>query len=416
MMRVLFLASLCAAFLALSGGTAYGALERNFDLSRGGGPQFQCQLGQRLGTEADSIRLVAASAVPYDHLVFLRTDSGFTASFELVTSVLRDGTGLFAERITRQEVSTDVYAETNSRVKNVVHVDQFLVPPGDYSVRVTLTADKRTRRKSKWEGKISLAASDPLLRVSDIYWISEDTTSTTLGLPRVTETFATDEQDAVARVQVFSTGREDLRLAWTVLGEKGDTVRSDVTRITPDGTIQTHEYVVPIEELPAYPYRLRLEAEGNGRREVRTREFSVRIPGIPASITDIDLAVRQLKYIATSDENRRLREALPEEKERLFKEFWRRRDPDDGMAKMEEYYYRVEYANEQFSTHRVGWETDRGRIYILYGEPTDIERHPFEAGTRPYEIWFYASPSRRFVFVDYTGFGDYTLVSPEWGY
>jgi len=415
-MRTLWIAGLLLALIAAAGDELRGAPDRNPYLSRGGGPQFRCQLGQRLGVELDSIRLVAASSVPYDHLVFLRTDSGFAASFELVTAVFREGTGLFAERITRQSVSTEAYAETNSRTKNVVHVDMFLVPPGDYTVRVTLTVERGARRKSKWEGTISLAASDPLLRVSDIYWVSEDTSSTALGIPRVTETFATTEDEVIARVQLFSAGSEPIRLAWSVLGEKGDTLQSEVTRISPTASIQTHEFIGGIEKLTASTYRLRLEAEGNGRREVRTREFSVRIPGIPASITDIDLAIRQLKYIATSEETRRFREALPEQKEALFREFWRKRDSSDGRAKMEEYYYRVEYAIEKFSTHRTGWETDRGRIYILYGEPTDIERHPFEAGTRPYEIWFYANLSRRFVFVDYTGFGDYTLVSPEWGY
>jgi hypothetical protein len=80
---------------------------------------------------------------------------------------------------------------------------------------------------------------------------------------------------------------------------------------------------------------------------------------------------------------------------------------------MDEYYLRVEYANENFSTNRDGWETDRGRIYVLYGEPTDIERHPFEINSKPYEVWYYDHLNRRFVFVDYTGFGDYELTWPE---
>jgi hypothetical protein len=83
---------------------------------------------------------------------------------------------------------------------------------------------------------------------------------------------------------------------------------------------------------------------------------------------------------------------------------------------MESYYGRVQYANEHFRTNHEGWDTDRGHIYILYGEPTDIERHPFEAGSYPYEVWYYSQLAKRFMFVDYTGFGDYSLVTPEWGY
>jgi GWxTD domain-containing protein len=386
--------------------------------SEGSGPQFRCQLGQRLGIERDSLHLIAAVSIPYDNLIFLRSDSGFLASFEIVTSVFRQGSGLYAERIATQNASTMVFAETNSRVRNAVHVEEFVVPPGDYRVRVTLTVDKESRRKSKWEGTISLPPADPLLRLSDIYWVSEDVGLAELGAPRLVEGFLTTEQEARARVQLFSSGPHDVHLIWTVLDEKNDTVRSQVDTLHPTEQIQTHEYTLQIHGLAPERYVLRLEAEGNGRREVRIRQFTIRIPGVPLSVTDFDLAIRQMRYIASNEEYNKLRSAPPQDRERLFKEFWKKRDPTPDTEEnelLEEYFRRVEYANEHFSTNRPGWETDRGRIYIIYGEPTDIERHPFEADSRPYEIWFYSQIARHFVFVDYTGFGDYTLIGSEWG-
>jgi GWxTD domain-containing protein len=179
------------------------------------------------------------------------------------------------------------------------------------------------------------------------------------------------------------------------------------------------DFVLRIRYLLPQTYTIRVTAEGNGRREERTRTFGVRIPGVPPSITNLDDAVRQVKYIATSAENKQLRNASPREKPEVFREFWKRRDPTPKTEQnelMDEYYLRVQFSNENFTTNREGWETDRGRIYIVYGPPTDIERHPFEANSRPYEIWYYSPIARRFVFVDYTGFGDYTLAGPEWGY
>lgn len=388
-------------------------------LSEGDGPQFRCQLGQRLGTEPDSLRLIAAMSVPYDNLVFLRADSGFTAEFELVTTVLRADGGLYAERISNQEVTALTFVETNSRVRNAVHVEEFLVPPGEYKVRVTLTAARESRRKAKWEGNISLTQSDPLLRLSDIYWVTEDVSLAELGVPRLVESFSTSEDSAQARVQFYSAGSEPVQMLWVLQGEANDTVRTATQTVTPTGAVQNVEYTLQIAGLPAQQYVLRLQAAGNGRTEARERRFHIRIPGIPISIRDLDLAIRQLRYLASGDEYRDLREAAPAERERLFKEFWNRRDPTTGTEQnelMDEYYRRVEYSNDKFASNRSGWETDRGRIYILYGEPTDIERHPFEANSRPYEIWYYSHIARRFVFVDYTGFGDYSLASPEWGY
>lgn len=388
-------------------------------LSTGDGPQFRCQLGQRIGTERDSVRLVVAMSVPYDNLVFLRADSGFIASFELVTSVFRDGTGLYDERITALDVPVAAFAETNSRTRNALHVDEFIVPAGDYRVRAALTSKKQAGRKSKWEGSISLAPTDSLLRISDVYWIAEDSRLADLGVPRLVEGFSAGDYEARARVQLYSAAAGPLRLTWVLLNEAADTLTVQTETVQPTGSLQLFEFAVIIDSLRAQNYMLRLEVEGNGRRETRARPFSVRIPGIPQSITDLDLAIRQLKYIATSEENSRLRRALPGERDRLFRDFWKRRDPSAGTDEnelMDEYYRRVEYSNTHFSTNRDGWEVDRGRIFVLYGEPTDIERHPFEPGSRPYEIWFYSNLGRRFVFVDYTGFGDYQLASPEWGY
>jgi GWxTD domain-containing protein len=387
--------------------------------STGNGPGFRAQIGQRLSANEDSLLLFVAVSVPYDNLVFLRTDSGFSASFELVTTLLQDGQGLVGERIRNIHVETAAYAETNSRTKNAVHAEDFLAAPGSYTIRVTMTDQTDIHHKAKWEGKITLAQTDPLLRVSDIYWVQEDTNLAQLGVPRLVESFYSSEDSAHARVQLFSKGTDPIRLQWSVLTDAGDTVRTDVSFLPTSADVNTANYVLYFHDLTAQNYVLSLDAEGNGRREVRSRKFSIRLPGVPASITDLGQAIRQLKYVATTEENKRLRQADPSDRERLFREFWQRRDPTPKTEQnelMDEYYLRVQYANENFSTNREGWETDRGRIYVIYGPPTDIERHPFEADSRPYEIWYYSQIARRFVFVDYTGFGDYTLASPEWGY
>jgi len=64
------------------------------------------------------------------------------------------------------------------------------------------------------------------------------------------------------------------------------------------------------------------------------------------------------------------------------------------------------------SIGREGWEIDRGRVYILHGEPDEIERMPSSEDRKPYEIWhFYQIENGvQFIFVDRSGFGDYLLV------
>ena len=119
-----------------------------------------------------------------------------------------------------------------------------------------------------------------------------------------------------------------------------------------------------------------------------------------------------------------------EEREKFIEEFWYRRDPDPDTVEneyREEYYERLAYVNEHFSSGIPGYKTDRGRIYLKYGKPDDIESHPAggsyqrdpsEGGgstsTYPFERWFYRNiPGRSgadIEFVDPTGTGEYRLA------
>lgn len=51
---------------------------------------------------------------------------------------------------------------------------------------------------------------------------------------------------------------------------------------------------------------------------------------------------------------------------------------------------RVKFANGHFRyDFKDGYLTDRGRIYCLYGKPSQIDKYPFQGDTREYEIWHY---------------------------
>ena len=136
-------------------------------------------------------------------------------------------------------------------------------------------------------------------------------------------------------------------------------------------------------------------------------------------------------YIITSEE-RAVFENLTtvDEKEQFVEQFWFRRDPDPRTADNEfraEHYRRIAYANEKFGSGLPGWQTDRGRIYIIHGPPTEIESHPTggiyerpmsEGGgstnTFPFEVWRYryiegVGDDVRLEFVDTTMAGEYRL-------
>ncbi len=143
-----------------------------------------------------------------------------------------------------------------------------------------------------------------------------------------------------------------------------------------------------------------------------------------------------VRWIIT-DEERKTFNVLKtdDEREQFIEQFWLRRDPDpdtDSNEYREEYYTRIAYANEKFTSGIPGWKTDRGRIYIMFGKPDQIESHPsggsydrptWEGGgttsTYPFEIWWYrylegVGSDIEIEFVDPTGSGEYRIArSPD---
>ena len=125
----------------------------------------------------------------------------------------------------------------------------------------------------------------------------------------------------------------------------------------------------------------------------------------------------RVRYIITKEESHIFLDLPDEEKEQFKEEFWERRDPDPNTEENEfklEYYKRMDDADELFiSEGKPGWMTDRGRIYVIYGPPDEVERHPYELDSVPYEIWYYYRTAMKFIFVDEHGIGDYRLFSPR---
>src|SRR5437899_1913422 len=111
-------------------------------------------------------------------------------------------------------------------------------------------------------------------------------------------------------------------------------------------------------------------------------------------------------YIITDEERQAWKRlATDEEREQFIEQFWLRRDPTPDTVEnefKEEHYRRIAYANERYASGIPGWKADRGRIYITFGPPDEIESHPSggsyerppeEGGgttsTYPFEQWRY---------------------------
>jgi len=113
-----------------------------------------------------------------------------------------------------------------------------------------------------------------------------------------------------------------------------------------------------------------------------------------------------------------------DERNRFIEAFWRKRDPNRATPVNEfrqEHYRRLDYANTYLGreTFREGWQTDRGRFYIILGEPREIQRFDGYNGVVSAHLWFYqgerglAVPSFFYLLFFKRGdIGEYQLYHP----
>jgi GWxTD domain-containing protein len=139
-----------------------------------------------------------------------------------------------------------------------------------------------------------------------------------------------------------------------------------------------------------------------------------------------------VSYVITDEERKAFKQfATDEEREQFVEQFWLRRDPTPDTVEneyKEEHYRRIAYANEHYASGIPGWKSDRGRIYITFGPPDEIDSHPSggsyqrptaegggETSTYPFEDWRYRyiegiGNDVNIEFVDPTLTGEYRMT------
>ena len=149
-----------------------------------------------------------------------------------------------------------------------------------------------------------------------------------------------------------------------------------------------------------------------------------------ANVADLDDEFARMQHIVPRDERKMYQSlANADAKSKFILSLWEAHKPEEyvnGLAFRRVYLTRAREADAKFtSVLRPGWKSDQGRVFILYGFPSNIEREPSNPTVKPYEIWRYDEIQGGviFVFADRTGFKNYELIhsshrnelqNPEW--
>ncbi|MDH3214912.1 MAG: GWxTD domain-containing protein [Candidatus Krumholzibacteria bacterium] len=370
--------------------------------------------------------------LPHSNLVFLRKGDHFEAKYRVYVRVF-DGSGkrMVDSAVLRKTVVVSGYEETRSHKNSSTLSRQFALSPGDYVVRSTarvanthLVFSRETAVTVPDIMRSGIGVSKPRFFAAAV-----DTSRAGRVLRRIgqEERIYVEQKDHATFAALdgqpgleFDLYLEDVLqdsircvLTYEVVGRDNSQVLYGRRTVRLMGAEDQFVVSFNVDEWSPgrYVFNIKASLAEPLRESVATLPFDVEFTRAMLS-RHFDVTISILSLIASEDEIKRFEEASEADRAALWLLFWKGRDPTPRTEEnetLEEHWRRVRYANENFATSEPGWRSDRGKIYIRYGEPDeiDVRSDPYVQGQ--YLIWRYYEDNLTFVFYDRFGLGEYIL-------
>ena len=362
--------------------------------------------------------------VPFAAVQFERNSNGFEGGYSVTVSIyMEDGETLYLEKLWNEKITVKSFRETSAKENFNLSYRSFKLAPGKYLLKTTVT-DRDSRKEYSSENYYNVREFSPKPSISDIMLIAQMkiVEGNNRIIPNVSRNVSENKKEINIFFEIYSDSSTNSNIEYIVTNKDNKILyeSSGKQLINKDKT-QVFYTISDSTLLNLGNYILTVRLKDNNEKTLAStsKAFYSRWAGLPATVDNIDEAIDQLIYIANPNEIEYMRNGKDEEeKTKRFIEYWKTKDPSPGNEENEvfqEYFGRVNFANEQFSHYSEGWQSDRGMVFIILGPPNNIDRHPFEYDAKPYEIWEYYEINRSFTFLDESGFGDYRLITPMYG-
>ncbi|MFC2102813.1 GWxTD domain-containing protein [Bacteroidota bacterium] len=361
--------------------------------------------------------------VPFQEVQFIRTANGYEGGYSVTISIYsEDKETLLLEKMWSEKIVSGSFEESSSKDNFNITFRSFQMDPGKYYIKNTIM-DKDSRNEYSTGKEFTVKDFSKRPSISDIMLVSKRTVvdSQSKIIPNISGNVSGVLNGTNLYFELYSDSVKEFRIDYKITNKDEEEVYSNSVDQFLNKDLTQIYYTIKDIKLGLGKYNLTLDLlDENGEVIAsNSKGFYSRWEGLPSAVDDIDVAIAQVVYIATPEEIEFMESGENEdEKTKRFLDFWKAKDPSPGNEDNEvfdEYYARVSYSNENFSHYIEGWRSDRGLVFITLGAPNNIDRHPFEYDSKPYEVWQYYDLNRSFTFVDYTGFGDYRLITPLYG-
>ena len=427
-MSVKYFSILCLALLSISCTNKYID-----EIERGAGYEYQPGFPEiRLVAssfidEQDSTKLNVAVELVYGSMVYGKEDNQFVATgvlnIELVNTDPENG------EVKRFEYPISIKREDDGIIysqETYLIEKEYAVPPGNYTVNATMTDDFTEKETNRTHDAFIPDPNQPVSNITNI-WINAKDNESALAdyAPSTTYDINNDVDSVKFLFQVTNNDPENpITIETQLLKFRSDTSvarRMNYNNYSPSSiyfrgidfdrseTINSSRRVLnepgsvlieyTFSDLDRGNYRFQVTANPDTDAEMfKARDFSVKSKNYPAIQTPEELA-RPLIYLMNErDYDELMSIEDPDSLKAAVDRFWLSNIQNTSKARstLSLYYERVEEANKLFSNYKEGWKTDRGMIYILFGNPWYADRTLNELR------WSYshnlADPERNFYF------------------
>ncbi|MGD9899679.1 MAG: GWxTD domain-containing protein [Calditrichaceae bacterium] len=369
-----------------------------------------------------------ATEIQNDVIQFERKESVFQAAYQITVAVRsKEGGQTILTDTFSEDVVIENFEETNSRYQYQYKVyklpdlnsaENIKLVPGEYECLLEI---RDLISKKTYNGKrpfsIKKQSAEEKYQSSEVTFLIKNPINMD-DIPLLPSFSAIDfagenyaylrlmsvpDDSLVVNVRLYRKGKLEDKL-----------IHQEFISMIPKAEIADIIYKMPSNLLDEGEYKIRFSTDGKERPVNQIKEFSVVWFTKPVYLYRTDLALRPMKYLLKEDELKIVKKMSADKMSAWFMNYWKEKDPTPETVYNElqdEFYQRVGEANRKFpSRFKEGWETDRGQIFLLYGEPQKIENRRYATTTVPYIVWLYEEGMVSFIFVDQDKNGEFRLL------
>ena len=373
--------------------------------------------------------------IPYNRLVFTKNNNDYVASYRLTVEVRDSITNTIDRKIKEDKISTKDFSETDKGNIYAEGLLSFQISEHKNYNLLPVLYDENSDRELRLN-KIPILSKDKKSIQNDFLEpIIIESKQLELGKKKFLIVSNFDNCIPFSKEEynlLIPSNDTSLSKIFVTLINNKDTVYSNVISesVTLQNSIEELDGRIILNNKKSFtnyknfiiPYVNKDLSEGDLVVDISKSKGSNSIASFhkkvwwfnkPFSLMNPELSIKLLKYMESDTVIDSLLDFKDKDYYKVLFNYWKRFDPTPATSfneLMNEYYSRIDYTIKNFSliSGKRGFDTDRGKIFILYGKPFKLERGSNQFG-KVVETWIYKNPERKFIFVDNTGLGEYKL-------